>query len=62
MAAGWSGRLVMASRIICMCGCVIQGADEDELWRNAQDHMGVLHPELVGNVTREDIRAQAEQL
>jgi hypothetical protein len=24
--------------------------------------MGVLHPELVGNVTREDILAQAEQL
>jgi hypothetical protein len=23
---------------------------------------GVLHPELVGNVTREDILAQAEQL
>ena len=52
----------MASRIICMCGYVIQGADEDELWRNVQDHMGVLHPELVGNVTREDIFAQAEQL
>ena len=55
-------RLVMASRIICMCGYVIQGADEDELWRNVQDHMGVLHPELVGSVTREDILAQAEQL
>jgi hypothetical protein len=25
-------------------------------------HMGVLHPELVGSVTREDILAQAEQL
>ena len=54
--------LVMASRIICMCGYVIQGADEDELWRNVQVHMGVLHPELGGNVTREDILAQAEQL
>jgi predicted small metal-binding protein len=52
----------MALRIICMCGYFIQGADDDELWRNAQDHMGVLHPELVGHVTREDILAQAEQL
>jgi len=52
----------MALRIICMCGHFIQGTDDDELWRNAQDHMGVLHPELVGNVTREDILAQAEQL
>ena len=52
----------MALRIICMCGYVIQGDDDDELWNSAQGHMGVLHPELVGHVTREDILAQAEQL
>ena len=52
----------MALRIVCMCGYVIQGGSDDELWANAQDHMGVLHPELVGNVTREDILAQAEVL
>ena len=52
----------MALRIICMCGYVIQGDDDDALWQNAQGHMGVLHPELVGNVTRQDILAQAEQL
>jgi hypothetical protein len=40
----------MALRIICMCR-----GDNDELWKNAQGHMGVLHPELVGNVTREDL-------
>jgi predicted small metal-binding protein len=52
----------MALRIVCTCGYVIQGDGDDELWANAQDHMGVLHPELVGNVTREDILAQAELL
>jgi predicted small metal-binding protein len=52
----------MALRIVCMCGYAIQGDDDDELWRNAQGHMGVLHPELVGNVSREDLLAQAEQL
>ena len=52
----------MALRIVCMCGHVIRGEDDDEGWRNTQGHMGVLHPELVGNVTREDILAQAEQL
>lgn len=52
----------MALRIICMCGYVIQGDNDDELWRNAQGHRVVLHPELVDNVTREDILAQAEQL
>jgi predicted small metal-binding protein len=60
--SGFTWRLAMALRIICMCGYVIQGDDDDELWRNAQGHMGVLHPELVGNVTREDLLAQAEQL
>ena len=60
--SGLTWRLAMALRIVCMCGYVIQGGDDDELWKNAQGHMGVLHPELVGNVTREDILAQAEQL
>ena len=52
----------MALRIVCMCGYVIQGGDDDELWQNAESHMGVLHPELVGSVTREDLLAQAELL
>jgi predicted small metal-binding protein len=52
----------MALRIVCMCGYVIQGGDDDELWANAKDHMSVLHRELVDNVSREDILAQAELL
>jgi len=59
---GLSWGSAMALRIVCTCGYVIQGGDDDELWRNAQAHMGVLHPELVGNVTREDLIAQAELL
>jgi len=52
----------MALRMTCICGYVIQGGNDDEFWKNAQDHIGVLHPELVGNVTREDLVAQAERL
>ena len=52
----------MALRIICMCGYVIQGDNDDEVWQNPEEHMGVLHPELVGNVSREDILAQVERL
>jgi hypothetical protein len=59
---GWTLEIAVALRIVCMCGYVIQGDDVEELWSNAQDRMGVLHPELVGNVTREDILAQAELL
>ena len=50
----------MALRIVCMCGFVIQGEDDDELLRCVREHMDVLHPELVGNVSREDLLAQAE--
>jgi predicted small metal-binding protein len=54
--------VAMSLRIVCMCGYVIQGEDDDELWRKVQGHMGVLHPELVESVTREDLLAQAELL
>jgi predicted small metal-binding protein len=60
--SGLTWRLAMALRITCICGYVMQGDSDDELLRSVQDHMGVLHPELVGNVTREDLLAQAEQL
>jgi predicted small metal-binding protein len=60
--SGLTWRLAMALRFTCICGYVIRGDNDDELWMNAQDHLGVLHPELVGNVTREDLVAQAEQV
>jgi predicted small metal-binding protein len=68
--SGTAGRVVpaltleagVAYRINCTCGYVINGDDEEELYRDAEEHMTVLHPELVGNVTREDILAQAEML
>jgi hypothetical protein len=41
---------------------IVQGDDDDEFRINAQGHMGVLHPELVGSVTREDLLAQTELL
>ena len=60
--SGSTRGLMMALRIVCMCGYVLQGKDDDELWGNVQHHMGVMHPELVAAVTREDILAQAELL
>jgi predicted small metal-binding protein len=60
MIAAGDPEVGMALRLVCMCGYVIEGGDDEELWSNAQDHMGVLHPELVESVTREDLLAQAE--
>jgi hypothetical protein len=48
-------------RINCVCGVVLEGDDDDELWEKAQAHVRADHPELVGKVSREDILAQAEE-
>jgi predicted small metal-binding protein len=48
-------------QINCVCGYVVKGEDDDELWQQAQAHLRTDHPDLVGRVSREDILAQAEE-
>ena len=49
-------------RMTCVCGKVIEGKDDDELWAKAQAHVAADHPDLVGKVSREDILARAEEI
>ena len=49
-------------QIACVCGRVVQGDDDDELWRNAQEHIREDHPDLAGKVSRADVLAQAEEV
>ena len=49
-------------QIACVCGRVVKGEDDDELWRNAQEHMREDHPDLAGKVSRADLLAQAEEV
>ena len=49
-------------QIPCVCGYVVKGEDDDELWQNAQEHMREDHPELAGKVARADLLAQAEDV
>jgi hypothetical protein len=49
-------------QIPCVCGQVVRGDDDEELWQNAQEHMLEDHPELVGKVSRADLLAQAEEV
>ena len=48
-------------QITCVCGKVVDGEDDDELWKKAQEHLSDDHPALVGTVARSDILAQAEE-
>jgi predicted small metal-binding protein len=49
-------------QIPCVCGQVVRGDDDEELWQNAQAHIRDDHPELVGKVSRADLLAQAEEV
>jgi predicted small metal-binding protein len=49
-------------RITCVCGYIVEGKSDDELWQRAQEHIRSDHPDLVGKVLREDILAQAEEI
>lgn len=51
----------MALIINCECGYVVRGETEDELIRNALEHIDRDHPELVGKRSPEDILASAEE-
>jgi hypothetical protein len=52
----------VVKQIPCVCGYVVQGEDDDELWQNAQAHMRQDHPDLEGKVSRADLLAQAEEI
>jgi hypothetical protein len=52
----------IVKRINCVCGKVVEGEDDDELWEEAQAHLAADHPDLVGKVSRKDILAQAEEI
>jgi hypothetical protein len=52
----------VVKRISCVCGKVIEGKGDDELWEKAQAHLAADHPALVGTVSRDDILAQAEEI
>jgi len=49
-------------QIPCVCGQLVSGEDDDELWRNVQAHLRQDHPDLEGKVSRADALAQAEEV
>ena len=51
----------MAKLINCECGQVVRGDSDDELVANALAHIDRDHPDLVGNVSREDLLAMSEE-
>jgi predicted small metal-binding protein len=50
----------MSKLINCECGQVVRGETDDELIRNAEEHINRDHPELVGKLSRDDLLGMAE--
>ena len=51
----------MAKVINCECGYKVEGADDDELVANAEQHVQRDHPEMAGKMSREQVLAMAEE-
>lgn len=51
----------MSKIINCECGHVVRGETDEELVANADEHIRAAHPELVGQITREQVLAMAEE-
>ncbi len=52
----------MAKVINCDDGYIVRGGNDDELIANAERHLREAHPEMVGQVTREQLLAQAVEV
>jgi len=48
-------------QIRCECGQLVQADDEPALLASAHEHIRVQHPDLVGRLSDEDLRAMARQ-
>lgn len=49
----------MTKVIHCECGTDVKGESEDELVANVEEHVQERHPEMVGQMSREQILEMA---
>jgi predicted small metal-binding protein len=52
----------MPKVISCECGYLARGETEDELVADAERHIQADHPELKGEMTREELLAMADEV
>jgi len=51
----------MAKVINCECGYTARGETDDELVRDAEQHIQRDHPDLVGTMSRDDLLGMAQE-
>lgn len=51
----------MTKVVHCECGTDVEGESDDELVANVQEHVQEHHPEMVGQMSREQILEMAHE-
>jgi predicted small metal-binding protein len=51
----------MAKVINCDCGYTVRGETDDELVQNAEAHIQSDHPDMVGQMSHEQLLSMAEE-
>jgi predicted small metal-binding protein len=51
----------MAKVVNCECGYTVRCEDDDEIVANVEEHVRQQHPEMAGQMSREQILAMAEE-
>jgi predicted small metal-binding protein len=51
----------MAKVVNCECGYTVRGEDDDEIVANVEAHVREAHPEMAGQMSREQVLAMAEE-
>jgi predicted small metal-binding protein len=51
----------MSKILNCECGFSVRSESDDEIVAKVEAHMEQVHPDLVGNVSREEILAMTEE-
>jgi predicted small metal-binding protein len=52
----------MAKLIKCECGFVARGETDDEVVGRAERHIAVDHPDVAGQISREDVLGWIEEV
>jgi predicted small metal-binding protein len=51
----------MSKRIVCECGYVVRGEDDEQLVELGREHMQANHPAIAAVITAEELLEMAEQ-
>jgi predicted small metal-binding protein len=56
-----SDNIHMSKRIVCECGYIVRGEDDDQLVELGREHMQANHPAIAAVITAEQLLEMAEE-